>query len=287
MAGLLFGQQGGGHAEGVQQQQVDFFGQGEADHEADEQRDAADHQPLAQLRQVIQQRRARGLDIGVVVLDAQEAAPEVVLAARFAAGLRALAGVLAGGLGGRFRGGGLGRGLRRSPLGAGLGRGFRGWLAGCGAGGELRPVLRLRRMQAVGEARVDLIDRVVEPQGAAGGLGDVVLGVAHGLHLAAQLVQLRLAGQVVEAGAELGGHAPHPGQERADLAHQHGQVLGPHHDQGDGGDDQDFRGADFGKHGYRFRSSPRRRGPVCSSKMRRRFGREKALAPRPRGGPTV
>ena len=47
------------------------------------------------------------------------------------------------------------------------------------------------------------------------------------LDLAAQLIELGLAGHLVEAGAELGGHAAHLGHELADLAHQDGRSFGP------------------------------------------------------------
>ena len=71
---------------------------------------------------------------------------------------------------------------------------------------------------------------------------------AHRLDLLAQLVELRLAGHFIEAGAELIGHAPHLGRELAKLAQHHRQILGTDHDQGDRGDDQEFEPADLGKH---------------------------------------
>jgi hypothetical protein len=77
------------------------------------------------------------------------------------------------------------------------------------------------------EGRVDLGD----------GGSDILAG-AQSLDLLAQFVELGLAGHLVEAGAEFGGHAAHLGGELADLAHQHRQVLGPDHDQRDGADQQ-------------------------------------------------
>jgi hypothetical protein len=71
--------------------------------------------------------------------------------------------------------------------------------------------------------------------------GDVGhLAGAHGLDLLAQLVELRLAGHLVEAGAELRGHGPHLGHELAELAQQHGQVLRTHHDQRHHSGDQEL-----------------------------------------------
>ena len=74
------------------------------------------------------------------------------------------------------------------------------------------------------------------------------LTAAHGLDLLAQVVQLGLPRHLVEAGAEFRRHAAHLGHELAEAAQQHGQVLGPHHDQRHDGDQDQFGGADFGKH---------------------------------------
>ena len=79
--------------------------------------------------------------------------------------------------------------------------------------------------------------------------GDIgELRVAHGLDFLAQLVQLGLARHLVEAGAELRRHRPHPGHELPKLAQQDRQILWPNKDQGRDGDHEEFEGASFRKH---------------------------------------
>ncbi len=68
---LLLGQQGAGQGERPQQELEQVGGDQEAAEEADHQGHRADDQAGAQLDQVIQERRAGGLDLGVVVGDAQ------------------------------------------------------------------------------------------------------------------------------------------------------------------------------------------------------------------------
>src|SRR5690606_23452761 len=63
------------HLERMQQEIVDRRGEPEAEGEARHDRDHADDQPLAQLDEVVEQRGARGLDLGFVgVVVAHESA---------------------------------------------------------------------------------------------------------------------------------------------------------------------------------------------------------------------
>jgi hypothetical protein len=114
-------------------------------------------------------------------------------------------------------------------------------------------VVRRDLDRAAVEAGVDVGEHLVDIGVAGLGRGVAhrggVLPLAHGLDFLAQLVELRLAGHLVEAGAEFVGHAADLADELAELAQQDGQVLGAHHDQGDRGDDQEFRAADITEHG--------------------------------------
>ena len=63
---LLGGHQAGPDFEGVQQGDVDIAGENEAGEKADHQGGGADDQTPAKLDQVVEQRRARGFDFGLV-----------------------------------------------------------------------------------------------------------------------------------------------------------------------------------------------------------------------------
>jgi hypothetical protein len=67
---LLRRDQSGGQGEGLEQEEVDRLGEGEADQKRDRQRGDADDQPAAQLGQVSQQWRARGFELGVFIKNA-------------------------------------------------------------------------------------------------------------------------------------------------------------------------------------------------------------------------
>jgi hypothetical protein len=137
---------------------------------------------------------------------------------------------------------------RRLALGlfSGGGRGVR-LAVGLRLPGHGRADLDLAAPQAGVDIGEHLIDAGVA--GAVSGLQRIhELAGAQGLDLAAQLVELRLAGHLVEAGAELVGHAARLGHPLPKLAQQQRQVLGADHDQGDRGDDEQFCGADFRKH---------------------------------------
>ena len=100
-------------------------------------------------------------------------------------------------------------------------------------------------VQAVADLVEDLAG--LDVHGLMGGLiGELAL--AHGLDLAPQLVQFGLTGHLVEAGAELIGHASQLADPLADLAQHDRQVLRPDDDQRDDRDDDVFEPTDFGKH---------------------------------------
>ena len=88
-AGLLGRDQGSGLDERLQQDGIDVVGEPETDAKAEDQRADADDQPLAKFDEVVEQRRARGLDLGFVglIIAAHETIP--VFALRGARGLRA------------------------------------------------------------------------------------------------------------------------------------------------------------------------------------------------------
>ncbi len=72
---LLLGHQAAGHLKGVQEEDVNVLSEEEADQKANHQSEDAGHEPRTQLDQVIHQRRARGLDLGFVVVVAHAPAP--------------------------------------------------------------------------------------------------------------------------------------------------------------------------------------------------------------------
>ena len=205
-----------------EQEDQDLGREHEADHEPDRDRRRADDQPAAELDQVIQQRRARGLDLGCVVGHAAQAPSS---AGFFARGRLGLAGFGLAGAGAAGSGGGASTARSR-------GRGFV-WRREAGF---------CRGRRALGH-RVEIA---------------VVAGVAaHRLDLLPELVELGLPRELVEAGAELRGQRAHAADELADAAHQDRQVLGSDDDQRDSADDQDLQQPVFRKH--RSSAAPDRR----------------------------
>ena len=219
---LLRRQQPRADFERVQQDDVDVLREVEADHEADRERRGADDQPLAQLDQMLHQRRARRLDVSFLVQVAQVAD---ALRSGSLGSAGSVVGAAAGGAG--------------AGLGAAAGRVHR----------RMRRDRRLGRVDVrsgVGEVGADLGDHVARAEMGGGEVHRP--GGAHRLHLAPQFVELGLARQLVERGAELGRHAAHLGHELAHLAHQQRQVLRADDDQGDGADDQEIEQPAFGEH---------------------------------------
>src|SRR4051812_2108535 len=92
------------------------------------------------------------------------------------------------------------------------------------------------------------------------------LALAHGLDFLAQVVELGLAGHLVETGAELRRHAAQLAHELAKLVQHFRQVLGTDDDQRHHGDDDVLKPTDFGKHALVLkRANPRRSKPAWAN----------------------
>src|SRR5690606_4280721 len=145
------GQDLGRHFERVQQGDVDRTGEAETDDEAQGQGRDADDQPVAQLDQVIEQGRARRIDVGFVV-DTSHASTCVF----FVRGLAGVLAVLAAGLGAALLaapGAALGAALAGTGLAAGLrARGFGGAASALGASALGARGLRARGVGGGGAA---------------------------------------------------------------------------------------------------------------------------------------
>ena len=213
---------------GQHQQVVDLLGEDEADRERDADGDERPDQPLAQLDEMIDERRLGGVDVvlarpRVRTLDDVAHAAPLSGSSLFSAG-GGSAGSLAGFIGSQCRRRrGADRGLRRVDVDA-------------------------RRLDlAVDGARAD------------------VHGGAHlaadGIELLLEAIELGFAHRLVELAAELGRVPADDAEILADGAQQDRQILGADDDQRDDGEDQQLAGGDVEHASSRLPTRSEREAP--------------------------